>query len=490
MQTIIPRPVSVTPREGTFSLSPKSVICVPAGSDEIRRIGQFLSDRLRPATGYPLLVQASDGKDLPGAIVLELLDMDHGLGAEGYELSVQPDGVHLSAPQPAGLFYAVQSLRQLLPASVELASLQPGSWKIPAILIRDLPRFAWRGAMLDVARHFFGPAAIKRYLDQLAYYKFNSLHLHLTDDQGWRLMIRSRPRLAEYGGSLAVGGSSGGFYTQAEYREIIEYARERFITIVPEVDMPGHANAILASYPELCKDHTAPGLYTGTEVGFSSLAIYDEDTYQFLEDVIREIVELTPGPYFHIGGDEAKVTPEPDFVHFIERLQHMIEAHGKTCVGWEDIAKARLLPKTVIQHWSNRELIGRAVGQGCRVIMSPATRAYLDIKYDPSTKLGLFWTKKYIEVRDAYEWDPADFLDGAPEETVLGVEAPIWTETLLTTAALDCSLSPRLPAYAEIGWTPARERCWEEYRQRLAAHGPRMDAMGIQFHRSPQIAWE
>jgi hexosaminidase len=490
MQSIIPHPVSVTLRKGTFSLTPTTVIRVVTVSTEIQRIAQFMAERLRPATGFPLPVQASDGKALPGAITLELSEADSDLGSEGYELRIEPEGIRLSAPQPAGLFYAVQTLRQLLPASVELTSRQPGPWELPAIFIRDQPRFAWRGAMLDVARHFFGPAVIMRYLDQLAYYKFNSLHLHLTDDQGWRLMIRSRPRLAEHGGSLAVGGSSGGFYTQAEYTEIVEYARERFITIVPEVDMPGHTNAVLASYPELYKDHTAPGLYTGTEVGFSSLAIYDEDTYQFLEDVIREIVELTPGPYFHIGGDEAKVTPEPDFVHFIERVQPMIEAHGKTCVGWEDIAKAKLLPKTVIQHWSNQELIARAVGQGCRVIMSPATRTYLDIKYDPSTKLGLFWTGKYNEVQDSYEWDPLDFLDGAPEETILGVEAPIWTETLLTTADLDSMLFPRLPAIAEIGWTPARERSWEDYRLRLAAHGPRMEAMGIQFHRSPQIEWD
>jgi hexosaminidase len=490
MLNIIPRPASIIPAEGTFILGAQTAILVPKGIDEIRAIGQYLADQLRPVTGFPLPVQAEAGKSPRGNISLALNVSDTPLGEEGYELSIQPDRVTLTANRPAGLFHGVQTLRQMLPASIEMLTRLPGPWKMDAVAIHDQPRFPWRGAMLDVARHFFKPAAVKRFIDQLALYKFNVLHLHLTDDQGWRLKIGSWPNLTEVGGSTAVNHDPAGYYTQEEYRDIVTYAAERYITIVPEVDMPGHTNAALASYAELNQSEEPPALYTGTEVGFSSFSIQYDATYKFLEDVVREIAALTPGPYFHIGGDEAHSTPDADYIYFVKRVQDIVKAQGKICIGWEEIAKSELLPDTVVQYWWNKVWAQKGAAQGRKFVMSPAEYAYMDIKYDASTKLGQDWTKKYIEVRDAYEWDPLTVLEGVNESAVLGVEAPLWSETTVTTDDLDYMIFPRLPGYAEIGWTPVQKRNWEEYRQRLAAHGPRLAAMGVKFYRSPQVAWE
>ncbi len=490
MHKIIPHPASITPEKGTFTLNDATTIRVQAGMEEVRRIGQMLADLLRPATGYPVQVLDSGDKESRGSISLAIAATDSALGEEGYDLRVRPDRIILTASNPAGLFHGIQTIRQLLPPAIEKRAPQRGTWTIEAVTIRDRPRFAWRGSMLDVARHFFGPAVIKRFIDQLACYKFNILHLHLTDDQGWRLMINSWPKLAEFGGKYSVDRDPGGYYTQEEYRELVEYARQRYITIVPEVDMPGHTNAALASYPELNPSGRAAELYTATGVGFSTFAIHNEVTYKLLHDVISEIVRLTPGPYFHIGGDEAHSTPDADYIFFVKRIQDIVHDHGKICIGWEEVAKAELLPDTIVQFWWNRVWARKGAEQGRKFIMSPAANAYLDNKYNEATALGMDWTNKYIEIQDAYQWDPSTVLEGVPESSVLGIEAPLWTETIATTNDLDYMIFPRLPGYAEIGWSRLKSRNWSDYRLRLAAHGPRLAAMGIKFYLSPQISWE
>lgn len=485
---VIPRPASVALTGEMFTLTADTQIFVEPNSPESLAIGQYLAERLRPTTGYSLPVQTATGALLPGSIYLTTSGSDPALGEEGYELSITPQTIILSAPHPAGLFWGVQTLRQLLPPAVESSTLQAGPWTLPAGAIRDWPRFPWRGMMLDVSRHFFGPAEVRRLIDLLALYKINRLHLHLSDDQGWRIEIRSWPNLALHGGSTQVGGGPGGYYTQEEYADLIAYAQSRYIIIVPEIDMPGHTNAALASYPELNCDGVARPLYTGTEVGFSSLCLEKEVTYRFVDDVVGEIAALTPGPYFHIGGDEAMATPLPDYIAFVERVQHIVQAHGKQMIGWEEIAQAPLLSTSVAQVWHGG--MGReAVRQGNMVIMSPAFKAYLDMKYTPDTPLGLHWAG-YIEVRDAYEWDPATVAEGIGEEHILGVEAPLWTETIQTMADIEWMTFPRLMGYAEIGWSPASGRDWEEYRARLARHGPRLEALGVNFYHSPQVLWE
>ena len=486
-QNLIPFPLSVQPSEGAFSLQPTTKIYVQPGSPELAAVGHYLAAALAPATGFDIQVQESAQPPQSGHWLFTTLGGDPALGDEGYELTITSDSLVLKAVQPAGLARGVQTIRQLLPAAVETSSPQPGPWHLPAVVIRDKPRFSWRGTMLDVSRHFFNLEEVKRYLDLLAYYKLNIFHMHLSDDQGWRLMIESWPNLAIHGGSTQVGGGPGGYYTQEDYAEIVAYAQERYITVVPEFDLPGHTNAALASYPELNRDGEAPPLYTGTTVGFSSLDIHKAVTIDFLEDVIGELAALTPGPYIHIGGDETHSTEPEDYLAFVDRLQAIVQSHGKHMVGWDEIARCPLSSNSVVQYWrSNQD--PPAIQPGVRFILSPASRAYIDMKYNPSTPFGLDWAGN-LDVKTAYTWDPEAQLQGLSPEDILGVEAPLWTETLETLEDVEFMAFPRLPGFAEIGWSPQEGRQWDDYRLRLASHGPRLAAMGVNFYPSPLVPW-
>jgi hexosaminidase len=489
---IIPKPTMLTSKEGRFNLTGDARIYVTPANVEVMNIGEYLAERLRPATGYPLAVTPAASAPPYGHIYLALLPTDVALGEEGYTLRIGAEGLTLTAFRPAGLFWGIQTIRQLFPATIELPAEQPGPWSLPCVEVRDAPRFAWRGAMLDVSRHFFSVEDVKRYIDYLAYYKVNRFHLHLTDDQGWRLEIKSWPKLTEIGGSTQVGGGPGGFYTHEQYAEIVRHAQSRYVTVVPEIDMPGHTMAALASYPELSREGIMPSLYTGIDVGVSSLNARSEFTYQFIDDVIRELAALTPGPYIHIGGDEAFKTSEADYIAFIERVQEIVAQQGKIAIGWQEIAKARLLPSTVVQLWNihakSVELARRAVEQGARIVMSPASRVYLDMKYDLATELGQSWAG-CVEVQKSYEWEPLAVVDGLIDESVIGVEAPLWSETAVTLDDVEYLAFPRLPGINEIGWSTASGRNWEEYRVRLAEHGRRFEVMGIDYYRSPQVVW-
>jgi hexosaminidase len=403
-------------------------------------------------------------------------------------LTVAPDGISLVAHHPAGLFHGVQTLRQLLPAAIEGVAPAAGPWTIPAVRITDRPRFAWRGAMLDVTRHFFGKADVERFVDLLAYYKMNRLHLHLSDDQGWRIAIDAWPQLTAVGGASQVGGATGAFYfTKADYAELVAYAADRYITVVPEIDMPGHTNAALASYAELNCDGTARSPYTGTEVGFSSLCMQKDVTRAFITDVVRELAAATPGPYLHVGGDEARSTDPADYTRFMEDVQQIVASFGKQPIGWEELATTHLQPTAIVQQWHGG-MTARAIAQGAKVILSPANRIYLDMKYNPRTPLGLTWAGT-TDVGAAYDWDPATLLPGLRESDILGVEAPLWTETITQLTDIEYMAMPRLAGVAEIGWTPQARRRWDEYRRRLSAHAAHLQAMGVGFYRSPQVAW-
>jgi hexosaminidase len=316
----------------------------------------------------------------------------------------------------------------------------------------------------------------------------NVLHLHLSDDQGWRIEIKSWPNLALHGGSIQVGGEKGGYYTQAQYSDIVKYAQDRYITIIPEIDMPGHTNAALASYAELNCSGKATELYSGTRVGFSTLCTDKEITYKFIDDVIGELAKLTPGPYIHIGGDESNATKEEDYIPFINRVQDIVLAHGKKVIGWDDISVSSLRPNSFAQHWANVKNANNAVSQGAKIIMSPAKKAYLDMKYDRSTKLGLRWAG-LIEVDTGYIWDPATYVPGIAKENILGIEAALWTETITNMNEIEYMVFPRLPGYAEIGWTPASLRNWDDYKIRLGKQGARFKAMDIDFYQSGLVPW-
>lgn len=486
---VIPKPASVAPSGKAFTISNRSDIIVPAGSDELVTIGQYLADRLNPATGLGLEVLAGNKKPGRGDIILALTDNESGLGDEGYELEITTRIIKITAGKPAGLFYAIQTLRQLLPPEVESGSLQSGPWFVPTGIIKDYPSYSYRGAMRDVARHFFGVEDITTFIDQMAFYKMNFLHLHLSDDQGWRIEIKSWPNLTIHGGQTEVGGGEGGYYTQEQYSEIVNYAKARYVTIVPEIDMPGHTNAALASYPELNIGGKATELYTGIKVGFSTLDTKSETTYKFIDDVVREISALTPGPYFHIGGDESHSTKIEDYIPFVNRVQDIVVSHGKKVLGWDEIALATLKPDAVVQYWAKAANAIKGINQNAKVLMSPCKYAYIDMKYDSTSTYGLKWAG-YIEVNHGYNWDPANLVSEIGKENIIGIEAPLWAETVSNREEAEYLLFPRLPGYAEIGWTPAELRNWDDYKVRLADHGKRMKAMGINFYPSTLVDWD
>jgi hexosaminidase len=469
-----------------FAFAKETIVEVSPGHPELLRIGRDLAALLQPALDGSLTVRERQGTAGAGVIRLEIAAPAGPAAPEGYELEIAPAGIRVAAATAAGVFYGVQTLRQLLPASIELRGARPHAISVPAGRIADQPRFEWRGAMLDVARHFFSVRDVKRYLDLLALYKFNRLHLHLSDDQGWRIQIDKWPRLTTHGGSTAVGGGPGGFYTKQDYAEIVAYARDRFITVVPEIDMPSHINAALSSYAELNCDGKAPPLYTGIEVGFSAFCVDKDVTYRFIDDVVREIAAMTPGPYFHIGGDEVKTLTPAQYKQFIERVQAIVQKHGKQPIGWDEVAHATLLPATIVQYW--RPDASVETPPGTKLILSPANRIYLDMKYDKTTVLGLNWAG-FVDVQVPYEWDPATLLPRVPENAVLGVEAPIWSETLATIDDVESMAFPRLAAVSEVAWSSQRARRWDEFRARLGGQAPRWTALGINAYWSPRVDW-
>ena len=492
LSSVVPAPVTATPTAGViYSITASTTIYTEPGSIAAADIGGYLAAILRGSTGYALPVADAPSTPPADGIALLLSGAPSGIGGEGYQLDITGTSIAVRANQPTGLFAGVQTLRELLPPEAESATVQPGPWPVAGGHIVDYPRFAHRGAMLDVARHFFAVATVERYIDEMVLYKVNYLHLHLSDDQGWRIAINSWPNLAVYGGSTAVGGDPGGYYTQDDYRQIVAYAAARYITVVPEIDMPGHTNAAPASYAELNCDGVAPPLYTGTDVGFSSLCVSKDITYTFIDQVIGELAALTPGPYVHIGGDEANSTTAADYAMFINRAQQIVAAHGKTVVGWHDVVNATPLPSTVAQYWgtsTRNTAVATAAQRGTRLIMSPANRTYLDMKYNSRTVLGQRWAG-FIDVKKAYGWDPGNYLVGAPASSILGVEAPLWTETIRTLADIEYMAFPRLPAIAELGWSPVSTHDWTAFEQRLGAQGPRWHVMGINYYHSTQVSW-
>jgi len=485
----VPLPATVRFLEGEgFTVGPEVPIQVLSGDPRALSVGRFLQRLLTTVGSTGPALFGPGAPEGQGRIVLAIAESGPSLGDEGYELRVSPLGLRLQARSPAGLFYGVQTLRQLLPVFLEYGAARPKAIVIPAVEINDAPRFAWRGSMLDVARHFFGVEEVRRYIDLLALHKMNRLHLHLSDDQGWRIEIKSWPNLTAVGGLTQVGGGRGGFYTQDQYREIVAYARERFVEIVPEIDMPGHTNAALASYPELNCDGVAPPAYTDIKVGFSSLCVDGGATHTFIEDVVRELAELTPGSFLHIGGDEVRTLGDEQYAGFIERVQEVVGRRGKRMIAWDEARTANLNPQSVLQHWRPDTPLADVAARGLKLILSPGNRTYLDMQYHRGTPIGLSWAGR-IEVKDAYSWDPATLLEGVPESAVLGVEAPLWSETLTTMSDVEWMAFPRLAALAEVGWSAQKARTWEDFRLRLGAHGPRLQALGVNFYRSPQIPW-
>ena len=522
---VIPAPVSMTVGGGQFRVSWQTRIIARGAAKEV---AQDLAGYLRPATGYPLPVASGTAKDSD----IELSVGDPGtLGGdrfgEGYQLDVAAGGVSLVAPTEHGLFNGVQTLRQLLPPQISSATVQQVDWTMPAAHIVDYPRYGYRGVMLDIARHYEPPSAVKKLIDQAATYKVNTFHLHLSDDQGFRLAIDGFPNLTAIGaqGSVGTGGRTmdpGGFWTQAEYKAVVAYAAAHFMTVVPEVDSPGHNNAIIMSE---YNDTTNPLLdghpqdincgavnppawnYTGA-VGYSAMCPDSDNTWTILTAIIDQLTAASPGPYYHLGGDEvpSTVLSHAQDAALVNREAGIVNGRGKTAMGWAEIAGTGtvLAPGSVAEYWnpasgssSGTITATEAVQKGMKIVMAPANHAYLDQKYarNVPSSLGLTWAcRQGCDVDQFYNWDPGSYVTGVTDDNVIGLEGALWGETTVTFSDVDYMAFPRLPALAELGWSPKVVRtvtspAYQDFLVRLAAQGPRMLAAGMNFYPSPKVPW-
>lgn len=480
--TIIPKPLSFEKNEGEFIISKDTVIYVKGRTkeenEEIIKIAQYINDKLSVSGGFQLKILEGDNAP-DNSIFLTTLNSEETQGDEGYNLITTSKKVDVIGYKPQGIFRGIQSLIALLPAEIESKKVVENvKWSIPACMIKDKPEYEHRGFMIDVARRFFSVDDIKRQIDIASQYKINRLHLHLSDDQGWRLEIKKYPDLTIIGGSTEVGGGPGGYYTQEQFKDIVKYASDRYIEIIPEFDMPGHCNAALASYGFLNPDGKRKPLYTGTAVGFSTFMTHDERTYEFIEDVIKETAAISPSKYFHIGGDEAQSTPKADYDYFVGRVSKIAEKYNKIPIGWDPIdTSPEIGSNVVLQNWkdSNEE----AVKKKMKIIISIAKKTYLDMKYNKDTPYGTDWAG-YIDVKTAYDFDLTDY---APKNLILGIEAPLWTEFIPNTEAMDYMIYPRLLGYAEIGWTPKSSRNWDEYKNRLKKAEERLTIKGVNYYK-------
>ncbi|WP_299767170.1 family 20 glycosylhydrolase [uncultured Dokdonia sp.] len=485
-RSLIPYPNEIATSDQGFLIDENTTVY--AGTRlESQAIAQRFLQRFEKASGW-ILPSKNESKLAKNSIHFVLdpnaIEISND---EGYLLKASKDRIIIRAKTMAGLHMGIQTLYQLLPDAIAAATVTPAVvWAVPGVEIQDAPTYEYRGAMLDVARHFFSVQDVKRYIDLIASYKINKLHLHLTDDQGWRIEIKSWPKLTEIGGTSAVGGDQGGFYTQAQYRDIVAYAKLHHITIIPEIDMPGHTNAALASYPELNCDGKARALYTGMKVGFSTLCVDSEVTYTFLDDVIRELAALTDGDYIHLGGDESHVTPKKEYNLFLTKAQAIVKKYGKNVMGWEDIQSAGISDEAIVQHWTNSEIATLGAKQGASVVLSPAPKTYLDMKYTKETKIGLTWAG-VTPIDSAYIWNPRTLLKDVPSSQIIGIESPLWTETVRDMNAIEYLAFPRLIGHAELGWSKEDNIGWDSYIERLKKHVNRLKIKEVDYYPSPLL---
>ncbi len=525
MPRIVPKPVSLARERGHFTLTKRTTIIA---SGAARSIGQDLRASLRPATGFrlPVVSRQSHRGDIkitlgdPGTLGADT----HG---EGYQLDVSTSGVSLKATTMHGLFNGVQTIRQMLPAWIASPSMRPGPWTIRAAHITDFPRYEYRGVMLDIGRHYQTPAAAKKLIDEAAAAKLNTFHLHLSDDQGFRIVIKGFPNLTAIGaqGSVGTAGRTmdpGGFWTQAQFKEVVAYAAARFITVVPEVDTPGHTNAIIMSeyqdtanrllngHPEDINCSTAhPPIwnYTG-DVGYSALCPSSDNTWTILTSIIKQLSAMASSQYYNIGGDEVptNVLSQQQYASLVNREGSIVNAQGKTVMGWAEIAGAgtNLAAGSVAEYWnpasgssSSTASATEAVQKHMKIVMSPANHAYLDQKYAPAVPqtLGLTWAcEKGCDVDQFYNWDPSTYVTGVTDANVIGVEGALWSETITNLSEAKYMVFPRLLALAELGWSPKANRtatsgAYQDFLIRLAAQGARLTAGGTNFYPSPEVPW-
>jgi hexosaminidase len=499
---IIPNPVSLVIGNGIFNLGSGTDIYVHGNTNdetgELEKIGQYLEKILEIPTGESISVIKSSSYG-PDDIFLTTVGGSSTLGNEGYELDINGNGCIVKAYKAEGVFRGVTTIRQLLPFQIESHSQQNGvQWKMDYVDITDYPRYEYRSYMLDPARNWVTVDQVKAEIDRMSLYKFNVLHLHLTDDQGWRIFIDGWPKLTSVASDNDCGDDGPGagprFYTQAQFTEIVDYASERYIEVVPEVDFPGHTNSMLCSYPNELLGVSSHPKFSGIGVHTSDFDVYDPDSWDLIADAIGQIHKLTNCSFFHIGGDEASGITHSEYVHAMDKAKQIADSIGDiTLIGWDEMATSNLSGSTIYaQYWSSANNAKAAADKGMPLIISPASKIYLDIIYSDNPPIpadcGLKWAGEN-SVEDAYDWDPGSIVAGIGDDKIAGIEAALWGETIESQAHLDILSYPRMLGGAEVGWTPQSKRSWNEYKVRLGKHGPRMTRLGIKFYESPDIPW-
>lgn len=522
---IIPKPVSISAGSDRFVL-PTQITIINDGNADLRRMAQQLGAKLAKATGRPIAVRQGKAS-APKAIFLHLTT-DASIPKEGYLLKVTSNGVDLSATEASGIFYGIQSLYQLLPPEIESKSVvEKTAWSIPAVTIRDQPRFGWRGVMLDVARHWFTKEQVKQFIDDMVLFKFNMLHLHLSDDQAWRIEIKSLPKLTEVGAWRAPREGRwgdftkptpdepktyGGFYTHDDIRELLKYAKDRFVTIMPEIDVPGHSLAAVASYPELtCTTDSTYQVNAGERFTFwpgngtfyatidNTLCPANEKVYEFLDKVFTEIAQLFPFEYIHMGGDECfkgfweKSTAVKALMqheglkdyhevqsYFVKRVEKIISSKGKKLMGWNEIMEGGLAPGASVMSWQGMKGGIESAKAGHKVVMSPNDFAYHDLyQGDPIAEPP---TYSMVRLNKAYQFDPLPA--GIDSNLVLGGQCNLWSERLYTMRQAQYMLWPRALATAESVWSPKGSKDWPGFVKRVENQFDRFDRGEIKYSRS------
>ena len=508
---LIPVPEEMTMGTGCFTLTKGATIAIETPSEELEGIARYFNEKTSPATGFEL----SQGKS--GKITFSLTD-DEALGDEGYQLSVTKGSIKVTAHKPAGVFYGVQTILQLLPAEIKSQSVQADKkWTIPCVEIKDRPKFVWRGMMLDVSRHFFTKEEVMKYIDEIAEYKLNVFHWHLTDDQGWRIQIESLPKLTEVGAWRAkrVGQwwhrdrlqpgekpTYGGFYTHDDVKEVVAYAASRFVRVIPEIDVPGHSVAALVSYPELACTKAPESVNVGNTFfgeDENTLCVGKDFTFEFMDKVLTEVAELFPDEYVHIGGDECfkgfwhkcprcqarmkaeNLKNEEELQsYFIHRMGDILKSKGKKLVGWDEILEGGLAPDANVMSWRGMAGGIKAAKAGHHVIMTPTNHCYLDLfQGEPSVEPD---TYSMCRLSDTYSFNPLP--EGVSEEMVLGGQGNLWAESVPTFRQAEYMAWPRGWALAEVLWSGPAKADWEKFWPRVEQHFVRADQADINHARS------
>lgn len=508
--SIIPEPLSLEKKTGKLVLEKGLSIYAQSGNEEALKVASQLAIDMQKVMGWEVAVVEAESPSGSNSVFFTGAE---GLAPEAYEFESSANGVVIKASDGAGLFYGMQTLKQLLPVEVYGDGVAQVAWELPLVTIKDAPRFEWRGLHLDVGRNMTSVEFIKEYIDNMAMHKLNTFHWHLTEDQGWRIEIKQYPKLTEIGAyrkeSLTItrrnqpkvydGKRYGGFYTQEEVKEIVAYAADRYITVVPEIELPGHATAAIASYPELGTSGEQPEVETDWGI-FPDIYNVNDETFEFLENVLTEVIALFPSEYIHIGGDEAmKVQWEESPAiqakikelgladehelqsYFVTRIEKFVNSQGRQIIGWDEILEGGLAPNAAVMSWRGESGGIAAAKSGHKVVMSPYQHLYLDYHQgDPAFEPTVIGPLLSLEA--VYSYDPMpDTLTVEERQYILGVQANVWTEYMPTEDQVEYMVYPRVSALSELSWSPLEKRDWTLFQNKMPTQLNRFEELDINY---------